>query len=169
MRSLNPRPHGAQKWLPWAGLLSVLPYISIKSYWALGGRAGLPPGFDMAREFDQNGAPALVVWMEQHGIDFTVVLALAGVVVLFLLSGPRRPRVPNLLVLIPAWMGALFFVPYGVLTAVLAASGGGAEQGQLTGWLTVAAVLTFCGLGTCFGIWAALEHRTSAPKGRSRG
>ncbi|WP_305686701.1 hypothetical protein [Microbacterium sp.] len=146
----------------------MLPYISIKTYWALGGRAGLPSGFDMAREFEKNGAPDLLVWMERHGIDFTVVLALAGVGLLALLSGPLRPRIPRLLLLIPAWAGALFFVPYGVLTAVLATFGGAGQQGQLTGWLTAAAVLTFCGLGTCFGIWAVLEHRTISPEVRSR-
>jgi hypothetical protein len=151
-----------------AGLISVLPYISIKTYWALGGRAGLPSGFDMALEFEKNGAPEVVVWMERHGIDFTVVLALVGVGLLAMQSGPRSPRVPPLLLLIPAWTGAMFFVPYGLLTAAAAASGGAGEQGQLTGWLTVAAVLTFCGLGTCFGLCALRVHRTVAPEDRSR-
>ncbi|MDQ6524437.1 hypothetical protein RB608_12540 [Nocardioides sp. LHD-245] len=136
----------------------MLPYVSIKTYWALGGSAGLPSGFDMALEFEKNGAPDLLVWMERHSIDFTVVLALAGVALLAMLTGRRSPRVPRLLLLIPAWMGAIFLVPYGLLTAITAASGGAGEQGQVTGWLTVAAVLTFCGLGTCLGICALSGH-----------
>lgn len=32
----------------------------------------------------------------------------------------------------------------------------------------IAAVLTFCGLGTCLGIGAFLEHRTIAPGDRAR-
>ena len=153
---------GARKRLLWVGFISVLPYISIKTYWALGGRAGLPSEFDMAREFEKNGAPDLVIWLERHGIDFTVVLALAGVGLLAILSGRRRPHAPRPLVFILAGMGAVFFVPYGVLTAVLAATGDADQRGQLTGWLTAAAVLTFCGLGSCFGVLALLERRSTA-------
>lgn len=167
MRSLHLRVLGARKWLLWAGFISVLPYISIKTYWAMGGEAGMPSGFDMALEFEKNGAPDLLVWMERHGIDFTVVLALAGVGLLAMLSRPGSLRVPRLLLLIPAWMGAIFLVPYGLLTAATAASEGAGEQVQLTGWLTVAAVLTFCGLGTCLGACALLEHRTIAPEDHS--
>ena len=162
--SLQPLSVGVRKLLLWAGFVSVLPYIAIKTYWAMGGRAGLPTGFDMAREFKKNGAPDLVVWLERHGIDFTVVLALVGVGLLAILSGRRSPRVPRPLVLIPACMGAGFFVPYGVLTAVLSATGDAAQRGQLTGWLTAAAVLTFCGLGACFGVLALLERRSIARK-----
>lgn len=168
MRMLSPLSSSARKWLVGAGLACVLPYISIKTYWALGGRAGLPSGFDMAQEFEKNGAPELVVWLERHGIDFTVVLALAGVGLLAILSSPRSARIPRLLALMPAWMGALFFVPYGVLTAVLAVLGGADARGQLTVWLTVAAVLTFCGLGTCLGICAALRLRAIDTQGGSR-
>ncbi|GAA3079179.1 hypothetical protein GCM10020000_76010 [Streptomyces olivoverticillatus] len=101
------------------GSAAAAPYIAMKSYWACGGRAGLADGFDVVGEFEKNGAPDALVWLEQHGIDFTAVLALMGLTLAFALTRPWGRKLPRWLLLPPAWAGTLL-IPYGLLTALLA-------------------------------------------------
>ncbi|MFD8783305.1 hypothetical protein [Kitasatospora sp. NPDC059599] len=141
-----------------AGALA-LPYIALKSYWAAGGRAGLADGYRMVDDFRRNGAPAALIRLEQHGVDFTAVLALAGVALALVLA--RRPparTLPRRLLLVPAWAGTLL-VPYGLLTALLGANGGHAAGGDpITGWVVPAGAAAFVGIGTALGV-AAWSHR----------
>ncbi|MFD8706231.1 hypothetical protein ACFV1W_27115 [Kitasatospora sp. NPDC059648] len=149
-----------------AGSLA-LPYIVLKAYWAAGGRAGMADGFHMADEFRRNGAPAALVWLERHGIDFTSVLALTGVALALLLAHrpPIRP-LPRRLLLASAWAGTLL-IPYGLLTAVFGALGSGAGDAPLTGWVGPAGAAAFVGIGTALGLsaWPHRTFRRTAPAG----
>ncbi|MFI6594769.1 hypothetical protein ACIBHX_00900 [Nonomuraea sp. NPDC050536] len=146
-------PPSAVRRTAWAGIAALVPYAAIKTYWACGGRAGLPPGFDLADEFRRNGAPVAVIWLEHHGVDFTAALAVAGAVLLLALTRPWGMRLPRWIPLGVAWPGTLL-LPYGVLTAVLALSGGGGGGHGPTNWLVVAAVLAFCGIGGALAVCA---------------
>lgn len=152
---------------------AAAPYIALKTYWAFGGRAGLADGFDVADEFEKNGAPDAVLWMERHGIDFTAVLTLAGVMLAFALVRPWGRRLPRWLLLAPAWAGTLL-IPYGLLTAVLALTGsGGNAEPSLTQWVVPAGVGAFLGIGTALGVgaWSQLNRtgcrRTNASSKRA--
>ncbi|MEV5575272.1 hypothetical protein AB0L06_34980 [Spirillospora sp. NPDC052269] len=148
----------------WAGALSLAPYATIKTYWACGGRAGMPPEWEMVAEFRKNGAPSAVIWMERHGLDFTALLAAVGAVLVLALAWDWGRRLPSLSLLIPAWSGAVFFVPYGLLAAVFALAGGSADDGpSLTPWIAVAGVLAFCGVGGSLGVCAWSYRRRTHP------
>lgn len=146
-------PTPAVRRTAWAGITALAPYAAIKTYWACGGRAGLPPGFDLAEEFRRNGAPAAVIWLERHGVDFTAALAVAGAVLLLALIRPWGARLPRRILLCVAWPGTAL-LPYGVLTAVLALAGGGGGRQGPTSWLVAAAVLAFCGIGGALAVCA---------------
>ncbi|WP_158845748.1 hypothetical protein [Streptomyces sp. NRRL WC-3742] len=62
--------------------------MAMKVYWSWGGTVGKPEGMDIADEFVKNGAPAVLVWMERHGIDFTVLLVALGLTLLAALNRP---------------------------------------------------------------------------------
>ncbi|MEV7236606.1 hypothetical protein AB0N06_22295 [Streptomyces sp. NPDC051020] len=146
----------------------AVPYIAIKTYWASGGRTGLSDGFDMASEFRRHGGPDALVWLERHGIDFTAVLALTGLVLASALVRPWGRRFPRRLLLALAWTGTLL-VPYGLLTAVLAITGnGGHAETPITGWIVPAGVCAFLGIGTALGMGARTRavHGHAAQVGR---
>ncbi|GGV44235.1 hypothetical protein GCM10010182_80900 [Actinomadura cremea] len=154
-------PSSAVRWAARVGIASLLPYAAIKAYWAFGGRAGLRDGFDLAVEFRRNGAPEPIIWLEEHGIDFTAALAAVGAVLLLALVRPWGTRLPRWTLLVPAWAGAVLFLPYGSLTALLAFSDGTDRNAATTGWLTVAAVMAFCGAGGSLGVCARSYQRRS--------
>ncbi|MFF7989250.1 hypothetical protein ACFZDG_05555 [Kitasatospora xanthocidica] len=154
-------PKTVRSVVPLAGALA-LPYIALKTYWAAGGRAGLADGFDLADEFARNGAPATLVWLERHGVDFTAVLALIGVALAVTLA--RRPpvhRLPRLLLLTPAWAGTLL-IPYGLLTALLAPFDSSPDGGPLTGWVAAAGAAAFVGIGTALAVAASSQRASTA-------
>ncbi|MFF2613131.1 hypothetical protein [Kitasatospora sp. NPDC058046] len=141
------------------GVAAAVPYIGLKSYWAAGGRAGLAAGFDVADEFARNGAPGALVWLERHGVDFTAVLALAGLAMACALAWPWGRRLPRGPLLVLACAGTLL-VPYGLLTALLALTGeGGGAAAPITGWVAPAGVGAFLGIGTALGVgaWSRLR------------
>lgn len=142
------------------GSAAVAPYIALKTYWAFGGRAGLADGFDMVGEFEKNGAPDALVWLERHGIDFTAVLALTGVMLAFALVRPWGQRLPRSLLLTPAWAGTLL-IPYGLLTAVLALTrNSNHATPSVTQLVVPAGVGAFLGIGTALGVgaWSQLNQ-----------
>lgn len=144
------------------GSAAAAPYVAMKMYWAFGGRAGLADGFDVAGEFERNGAPEALVWLERHGIDFTAVLALMGVMLAFALVRPWGRRLPRWLLLPPAWAGTLL-IPWGLLTAVAALAGNsGDATPSVTLWVVPAGVGAFLGIGTALGVgaWSRLNRHT---------
>ncbi|MBV6697591.1 hypothetical protein [Kitasatospora aureofaciens] len=153
----------AQRVVAVGGALTV-PYIAVKTYWASGGRAGLSDGYDLAGEFTKNGAPDALVWLERHGVDFTAVLALTGLIAASTLVRPWARRLPRRLLLVPA-CAATLLVSYGLLTAVTAISeDGGHAETPITGWIVPAGVCAFLGIGTALGAgaWSRLYRRTGA-------
>ncbi|MEU8435904.1 hypothetical protein AB0F18_23920 [Streptomyces sp. NPDC029216] len=142
------------------GSVAAAPYIALKTYWAFGGRAGLADGFDVVGEFEKNGAPDALVWLERHGMDFTAVLALTAVMLASALVWPWGRRLPRRLLLAPAWAGTLL-IPYGLLTAVVALTMNGSHAApSITQWVVPAGVGAFLGIGTALGIgaWSHLNH-----------
>ncbi|MEV5827588.1 hypothetical protein AB0L25_18665 [Spirillospora sp. NPDC052242] len=136
----------------WAGVISLVPYVLMKTYWAFGGTAGKPAG-DMAARLQQNGAPAAIVWMERHGLDFTVFGALAGMLLLAALVLPWGTRLPRWTLLLPGWTGAILLTPYGLATMIAAPFGFsvGDTEGW-SSWVGLVGGLAFAGLGTALAI-----------------
>ncbi|MFD8783188.1 hypothetical protein [Kitasatospora sp. NPDC059599] len=111
----------------WAGTLAFLPYVAMKLVWALGGTFAGITGAEMYDAYVRNGSSGLWLTLESWGLDGTVLLAAAGV---FLLWGLVRPwgqvfprwtlplrghRVPRWLPLTPALLGAATLAPYGLV------------------------------------------------------
>ncbi|MFI0351708.1 hypothetical protein [Actinomadura sp. 9N407] len=144
-----------------AGALALVPYAVMKTYWALGGTAGKPAG-DLAAQFQANGAPEVLVWMERHGLDFTVLGALAGMLLLAALVLPWGTRLPRWSLLAPGWAGALLLTPYGLVTMGAAPLGftvGDAEG--WSAWVGIVGGLAFAGLGAALGVCSrSYQHRT---------
>ncbi|WP_052707692.1 hypothetical protein [Streptomyces rubellomurinus] len=123
----------------YAGALALVPYATMKQYWALDGSWGLPAGYatlgdKMAADThgrDLGPVNGAALWLYEHGVDVTVVLAALGI---FLLLGLVRPwglvfprrlpllagrPVPRWLPLAPAWATAAVLAPvFGVLAPV---------------------------------------------------
>lgn len=124
----------------------------MKTYWAFGGDAGRPAG-DLAAGMRANGAPEPLVWMEQHGIDFTVLGAFGGVLLLTALTRPWGERLPRWALLTLGWAGALALTPYGFATLI--ASAVGFTVGDAEGWspwVGYVGGLAFAGLGLSLGL-----------------
>ncbi|MFF4621374.1 hypothetical protein [Nonomuraea jabiensis] len=145
----------------WAGSAALAPYVVMKTYWAFGGTAGRPAG-DLAAQLRVNGAPEVLVRLEQHGLDFTVVAALVGVLLLAALALPWGTRLPRWSLLVPGWAGALGLTPYGLATMVAAPLGftvGDAEGWSW--WVGIVGGLAFAGLGAALGVCGlAYQRRT---------
>lgn len=111
----------------WAGSLAFVPYAAMKLVWASGGTFAGITGEEMLVVSERNGASGIFLTLESWGLDPTALLAVLGV---FLLWGLVRPwgqvfprwtlflrgrRVPRLLPLAPALLGAATLAPYGVV------------------------------------------------------
>ncbi|MDJ0379267.1 hypothetical protein [Streptomyces sp. G-G2] len=103
------------RWTGYVGVVSFLPYIAMKLHWALGGTFAGVRGDEVLAASERNGASGLWLTLEWWGLDGTVLLALAGILLLFCLLRPWGPRLPRWLVLTPALIGAGTLVPYGLL------------------------------------------------------
>ncbi|MFD3530890.1 hypothetical protein [Streptomyces sp. NPDC058664] len=103
-----------------AGLVAVaalVPYTALKTAWALGltvGHTGTGrPGVDPEYTSD------LGIWLYDHGVDVTAVLAVLGMVVALALTRPWGRRLPRLPLLALGWAGAGALAPFGALLATL--------------------------------------------------
>ncbi|WP_431046210.1 hypothetical protein ACQUSR_30840 [Streptomyces sp. P1-3] len=150
------------------GVAAAVPYVAVKTYWAAGGRAGLPDGFDMSDEFRENGAPEAVVWLVEHGVDFTAVAAVCGMVLVSALVRPWGRVFPRWLLLVPACAGTALLIPYGLLTSVLSVVQLGEESHSgvpgMTQWIVPAGVAAFLGLGVAMGagVWSQVGGKPLA-------
>ncbi|MEW2353710.1 hypothetical protein [Spirillospora sp. NPDC029432] len=145
-----------------AGAVALLPYALMKTYWAAGGTAGKPAG-DLAAQLRENGAPEALVWMESHGLDFTVFGALAGALLLAALVMPWGARLPRWFLLVPGWAGAVLLTPYGLATMVAAPLG--FTVGDAAGWswwVGMVGGLAFAGLGAALGVCSRSYQRKTA-------
>ncbi|MER7538235.1 hypothetical protein ABTX77_26085 [Streptomyces sp. NPDC097704] len=135
-----------------AGLVAVaalVPYTVLKTLWALGVTPGYTgtgrPGVDPRYTSD------LGLWLYDHGIDVTAVLALLGMALALALTRPWGRRLPRLPLLALGWTGAGALAPFG---AFLAALGLLAWTGAITvgmadhaPWVVAVAYGGFCGYG----------------------
>ncbi|MFF1511093.1 hypothetical protein [Streptomyces sp. NPDC058326] len=101
-----------------AGLVAVaalVPYTVLKTAWALGLTVGFTgtgrPGADPEYTSD------LGLWLYDHGVDVTAVLAVLGMVLALALTRPWGRRLPRLPMLALGWAGAGALAPFGALLA----------------------------------------------------
>ncbi|MFI0989336.1 hypothetical protein [Streptomyces exfoliatus] len=160
-----------------AGAIGCLPYVAMKLYWSWGGTAGKPVGMSIAEEFTKNGAPQVLVWLEEHGIDFTAVGVLLGITLLGALTRPwgqvfprwvpglRGQRVPRWLPLAPGWASAVTLTPYGGLGLGVIATGGlsTANTAGMSPWVFVIGFVNFFSMGLSLGVCAlSYQRRTGS-------
>ncbi|MFD8026884.1 hypothetical protein ACFV6G_41575 [Streptomyces lavendulae] len=103
------------RWIPYLGVLTFLPYVAMKLHWALGGTFAGVSGAEVLAQSERNGASGLWLTLERWGLDATVLMALAGILLLFCLIRPWGLRLPRWLPLTPALIGTATLVPYGLL------------------------------------------------------
>ncbi|MEU4208531.1 hypothetical protein AB0F13_00780 [Streptomyces sp. NPDC026206] len=140
-----------------AGYLAVaalVPYTALKTAWALGATVGYTgdgehPGMDEKYAGDQ------LIWLYEHGVDITAVLAVTGMLLALALTLPRGRRLPRWPLLALGWTGAgalALFGPFLLVYEVLLWSGV-VDQGPAghAGWVVVVAYGGFCAYGLALG------------------
>ncbi|MEU9476050.1 hypothetical protein [Streptomyces sp. NPDC048191] len=170
-----------------AGTMAFVPYIAMKSFWALGGTFAGTSKEEMLAVSRRNGASGVWLALESWGLDPTVLLAALGV---FLLWGLVRPwgrvfprwtpllhgrRVPRWLPLAPALLGAATLAPYGVVgigycglaTAGVVTMRRGdfpsSADALLVGWIGVSAFAVY---GMALAVATRSYWRRTRPTGR---
>lgn len=139
-----------------AGLVAVaalVPYAALKTAWALGFTPGYTgsgrPGADPRYTSD----PGL--WLYDHGVDVTAVLAVVGMLLALALTRPWGRRLPRPALLALGWAGAGALAPFGVFLAVLGvlAWTGVIEVGLAdhAPWVVAVAYGGFCLFGLALG------------------
>lgn len=99
----------------YVGIAALLPYVAMKLTWALGGTFAGLSGAEMLAISRRNGASDLSLALQESGVDATGLLAAVGVVLLVALVRPWGRRLPWVLLLGPALVGAATLAPYGVV------------------------------------------------------
>jgi hypothetical protein len=139
-----------------AGLVAVaalLPYSVMKTLWAL----GITPGYTGSGRpgADPHYTSDLGIWLYDHGVDSTVVLALIGMALALALTRPWGRRLPRLPLLALGWAGAGALAPFGAFLAALGLlawtgviSTGTADHAP---WVVAVAYGGFCGYGLALG------------------
>ncbi|WOX21812.1 hypothetical protein [Streptomyces solicathayae] len=114
--------HGAPATARTAGLVAVatlVPYTTLKTAWALGATVGFTgtgrPGVDPTYTSDTG------LWLYDHGIDITAVLALTGMTLALALTRPWGRSLPRLPLLTLGWAGAGALAPFGIFLATIGA------------------------------------------------
>lgn len=106
------------------------------------------PRVTSRRNWSRNGAPEVLVWMERHGLDFTMLGVLAAVLLLLALVQPWGMRIPRWMLLVPGWAGAVLLTPYGTATVIAALLGVGVGSTEgWSSWVGVVGGVAFAGLG----------------------
>ncbi|MEU6987770.1 hypothetical protein ABZ946_30820 [Streptomyces sp. NPDC046324] len=149
-----------------AGLVAVaalVPYATLKTAWALGVTPGFTgegrPGVDPEYTSDAG------LWLYDHGVDITAVLALIGMALALALTRPWGRRLPRVPLLALGWAGTGALVPFGVF---LAAFGLLAWTGVIESsiddhapWVVVIAYGGFCLYGLALGRATASYRQTT--------
>ncbi|MFI8960549.1 hypothetical protein ACIGO8_00410 [Streptomyces sp. NPDC053493] len=151
-----------------AGLVAVaalVPYTALKTAWALGLTVGYTgegrPGADPEYTSD------LGLWLYDHGVDVTAVLAGLGMLLALALTRPWGRRLPRPLLLALGWAGAGALTPFGVFLTVVGAlwwtgiaGGGPADHAP---WVVAVAYGGFCLFGLALGR-ATFAHQRATRK-----
>ncbi|MBB4679382.1 hypothetical protein HNR67_005500 [Crossiella cryophila] len=98
---------GLVRWIGYLGVAAFVPYVVLKSWWAL--------GFGAGPELSEG----LYGLLASYGVDATAVAAVVGMVLLLALVRPWGERLPRWWV---ALVGVLGFAGFGVALAVTAVS-----------------------------------------------
>lgn len=153
------------------GTLALVPYVVMKQIWAWGGTFAGIAGGEMRAASERNGASDLWLALESWGLDFTVLFAVVGIVLIWSLVRPWGHALPRWFLLAPALLGAASLLPYGAIGTcylILATAGGvtldpgdfdTAEQALQVGWVGLSA---FAGYGTCLTVAACSYWRRTA-------
>ncbi|MEU8760898.1 hypothetical protein [Streptomyces sp. NPDC048659] len=155
-----------------AGLVAVaalVPYTALKTAWALGLTFGYTgggrPGADPRYTSDAG------LWLYDHGVDVTAVLAVLGMLLALALTRPWGRRLPRPLLLGLGWAGAGALAPFGVLLAVLGVlAWTGVTEAGLAGhapWVVVVAYGGFSLFGLALAR-AALVHQRATRRACGR-
>lgn len=99
----------------WTGAAALVPYAAMKLTWTWGGTFAGLSGVEMRSISERNGASDLWLTLEDSGIDPTVLVAVAGVVLLVALVGNWGRRLPRWVLLTPAVIGVSTLLPYGTV------------------------------------------------------
>lgn len=141
-------PAGTARFRPWIGYLAAaapLPYMTLKTAWALGSTVGWPAGTSMAGTFGGHGGAGVEIagWG-------TVAVALIGIPLALALVRPFGRRLPRWMPLAAGWFGTALLVPFVpvAVEALVAMLRGSPPQG-LENWVFV---LVYGG----FGAWGVL-------------
>ncbi|MGW5423572.1 hypothetical protein [Streptomyces sp. NPDC003943] len=149
-----------------AGLVAVgalVPYATLKTVWALGFTPGFTgtgrPGADPRYTSD----PGL--WLYDHGVDVTAVLALIGMALALALTRPWGRRLPRPALLALGWAGAGALAPFGLFLAaigLLAWTGvSDVDLADHAPWVFAVAYGGFCLFGLALGRATRLYQRAT--------
>ncbi|MGW4163670.1 hypothetical protein [Streptomyces sp. NPDC004788] len=149
-----------------AGLVAVaalVPYATLKTVWALGFTPGYTgtgrPGADPRYTSD------LGLWLYDHGVDVTAVLALMGMALALALTRPWGRRLPRPLLLALGWAGAGALAPFGLFLAGFAVlTWAGVSDVKLADhapWVFAVAYGGFCLFGLALGRATRLHQRAT--------
>ncbi|WP_344894897.1 hypothetical protein [Nonomuraea antimicrobica] len=161
----------AVRWTAYLGAVAFVPYIVMKTVWALGLPIAGVAGPDLTVG---SGAGSV---LGRLGIDLTSVLALAGAVLSVALVhrwGQVFPRwvpvlggrrVPRWIPLVPAWLGATSLGLYPFVALALLVSGAEpAASGGIGAWVVVVGLAGFGGWGVSVGVAAVSYQRRTRPQ-----
>ncbi|MFJ2934231.1 hypothetical protein ACIO8G_15845 [Streptomyces sp. NPDC087219] len=149
-----------------AGLVAVaalVPYAALKTAWAL----GVTPGFTGTGRpgADPEYTSDLGLWLYDHGVDVTAVLAVLGMVLALALTRPWGRRLPRLPLLALGWAGAGALAPFGAFLAavgVLAWTGAaGSGVADHAPWVVAVAYGGFSLYGLALGRATLLYQRAA--------
>ncbi|MFF0436873.1 hypothetical protein ACFYU9_32210 [Streptomyces sp. NPDC004327] len=150
-----------------AGLVAVaalVPYTALKTMWAL----GLTPGYTGTGRpgADPRYTSDLGLWLYDHGVDVTAVLALVGMALALALTRPWGRRLPRPLLLALGWTGAGALAPFGLFLAVigLLTWTGALTTGSIPDhapWIVAVAYGGFCLFGLALGQSTRLYQRAT--------
>lgn len=164
------------RWSSYAGVAAFVPYAAMKTIWALGGTFAGLSGAQVLADARRYGASGLWLTLLGWGLDPTALLAALGCVLLLALTHAWGRRLPRLLLLGPAFLGAATLAPYGVIgvgyltlaTAGVVALPRGdfptSADALLVAWIGLGA---FCVYGLALAVAAFSYGRSTVTSSRS--
>ncbi|MBT2387358.1 hypothetical protein [Streptomyces sp. ISL-11] len=133
---------------------ALLPYATLKTAWALGATVGYT-GDNERAGLDEYYANDRAIWLYDHGVDITAVLAVVGMVLALALTRPWGRRMPRWPLLALGWTGAGALAPFGIYMAVWGVLvGAGVVDSGIGGhaaWVVVVAYGGFSFYGLALG------------------
>jgi hypothetical protein len=150
---------GPVRRVAYGGVAGLVPYAVAKSVVAAGGTvAGIATA-------DLGVYPGMAGWLQDRGIDITVVFAVAGALLLVALTCRFGVVIPRRVLVALGWSGAATLAPYGVLLllSLPLLAGDGVTGGPVPLWWVLIGGGAFAPLGIALGVaTASYQRRTRA-------